>query len=363
MTDAIGSNANTASTLLSSERGGGGGGAAIVQPTSTPVPPSSATGEDAQRAIIEQLRKELKEQSASKNAELVELRTRTAQLDEHNAAMVHTAQPQIHEVIDMFTSQAVNAEAQARLGSLKEWATGLSSIPSNQLESEMPLVVFAAAASSKNKRVRELEEKVEAQSKALAQAHQDKEATDGKLEKTARQLSDMEELAVDRQRANTELSKRIERGIAQHTRNDFSLQSSREKSAGARRAQEVLEGQHTQGTQGAPVDTPRANGKAPLHVGGCAAEAAMGGGGGNLETTTAVASMGGTRRATQNPFESDYQSVADFVRSNGIGSGRLYQSGSSHAMIGSSGNAMSATGSSSGSATVEEIAAHLRAST
>ena len=331
----------------------------VETPTPTPaVNTSSGAGEEAQRAIIEALRKEMKEQAMAKDAELAQLRGRTAAMDALNAATVRTAQPQINEVIEQFAGEA-GTEAATHLNALRDWSTGLSSIAANQLESEMPLVVFAATASAKTKRVRELEEKVEEQSKALAQAHKAQEEKDANLSKFARQLSDMEELAVDRQRANTELTKKLEKGIAYHSRNDFSLQSSREKSAGARRAQEALEASGVSSSNPAP--TSNAAGKRPIGSDSCAAEvAALGNMDANpLQTTIAVASRGGNGAHTaeaENPFESDPFSLANFVRSMGTGDGRFHQSSSSHALIGSSGNAAAAASTAS----TDEIAAHLR---
>jgi hypothetical protein len=342
---------DTTNTSTPDQSAGAAAAAAAVTNATVPSdpPPTTPVGEETQRAIIESLRNEMKARDSANAAEILALRTRTAAFDARNGAFVQSAHPDImSSITQLIGDEGTTAEEAGNLDRLSGWMTGLKALPSNQLENEMPFMVFAAKASAKAKRARDADLEKEESGKALAAMALKVDEKNAQLEKAQRQLSDMEELAVDRQRANAELTKTIQKGIGYHNRHDFSFKESRERSAAVIRAQEALENGN-----GDTSLTSTGEGKKPIAnlSTTCAAEAGNALDAGALQTT-----IGRASQKTRDPFETNATDMAAWVRNRGQGGLKFHQSpSSSHHLIGSSSN-----GAASSSASTEEIAAALR---
>ena len=286
------------------------------------------------REAYDALKQMMDKKSAEADAARQEVSAARNIVERTRAANEHYVRQNAGDIQDVFkhTLQSCNEQEGAFLLPWNSWAENLAKTPSEQLDSEMGLAVFAAKASANVKRGREAEETLEKTKKELQDTHKRVDELEAQLAKSQRATSDMQALAMERSTAMEDLSKRYQKLVGGVNRYDFSLITSREtaKSDAARRAEETIA---NGGSDKSDANQQSASGvPATMATGGAAAPNSTTSEQAGLAATTAVASMGSTggtadgKAVAHDRFKTTPSQLADWAGTLGRGTDRYVPS-------------------------------------
>ena len=253
-----------------------------------PAAVSDTAGETYSKEYVEKLKADL----AAKNEEASKLKAFKQSHDDKQREVISKLQPDIQSYIEGLAKD--NADYAQDMRPLVEWSR--SCHESQSLETAMPLARVISCASAAMKRTREEASMASEKANSLGAAMKELEELKAADSAKAQRITELEQLANERQEANSKLQDELAKAGIIKDKFDFSKVASREAS-------------------------PKEEGtKAPAVVDAPTGEA-------GLKTVTSNASRGPVALEDE---------LMSFVRgsSSGIGSSKLFQSSTAHSLLG-----------------------------
>lgn len=249
--------------------------------------PMTDAGESFSKEYVEKLKADL----AAKNEEASKLKAFKTQHDDKQREVISKLQPDIQGFIEGLVKD--NQDYAQDMRPLVDWSRGCHE--STQLDTAMPLARLVSCASAAMKRTREeasvLSEKANTLGGTMKELEELKAADSAK----AQRITELENLANERQEANTKLQEELAKAGLVKDKFDFSKVASREAA-------------------------PKENGKAPMVDAGQAGLSAV------------------TSNASRGPAFSMEDELFSFIRgsSSSLGSSKINQSSTAHSLLGAS---------------------------
>lgn len=306
---------------------------------------STAAGEYVSREAYEAMQKMLND-AQQQNALF---KARAERTDMVNANYISQNHEKIVEGLNILREDLKDSNNAMHVAPMCAWADNLAKTPVEQLDSEMSIAVTMCAASDRIKRGREAEASLKEKDEALSALYKERDEKNEQITKLQRSLTDMEELAKDRQKKAEELGLMMQRKLNYSAMHNFANPDSRFKEPASDAAKRAAESLQSKVSGKAPMEAPTS----------CATEVnnALGGNIGGLNTTVAVASAGGVATSgSSDPhamFKTNASMLASMIESRGQGGSRFTPADSSHHLLG---RAPPTAGAGSSTASMAEIA-------